>query len=216
MGAAVFAGLLVSASVAGTVVWPTPTAPVAVADPVDGHVCGQAGPVYRRRIQLAADRGVGSVVVFLEGASTSPVPPRAAFIDQVNCQFEPRILQLSVGSTVTFGNGDALLHNVHVRDVEGRTIANFAMPVRGQRTPPLVLDRPGIYRVECDAGHHWMNAWIRVFDHGAATLSDEQGRFRLTAPAGRYVVTAWHPDLGRVQVPVVLTDGGEASVRLIF
>ena len=215
MGTSCLLGLVVTATVTGTVTWSSRTPPQAVQAPHDGQVCGQTGPVYRRRIQVGPNGGVASVVISLDPGVGSE-ESTAAFIDQINCQFEPRVVRLAAGSTLTIGNDDAVLHNVHITDRWGKSVANYAMPVRGQRTPPLVLNEPGVYRLRCDAGHHWMNAWIQVFDHGASAMSDEQGRFRLSAPAGRYEMTAWHPDLGTVKVPVVLTDEAPTNVELTF
>ena len=210
------AGLLVAASVSGKVVWTSAGPPLVIEAPNDPHVCGQKGPVSTMRPAYADDGGVISAVVFLDPDAGAAAAPVSVNVEQANCQFTPRILNLTSGSSVTFSNDDPLLHNVHVKDEKGDTIANFTMPVRGQTTPPIVFRRPGIYRVECDAGHFWMNAWIRVFAKGASTQSDEQGHFRLDAPPGRYSLVAWHPDLGTTTSTVVLSDEAHAKVRLIF
>ncbi len=159
---------------------------------------------------------IPAAVVFIDPPVAPPAPPGDARIRVRNCQFGPRILVLAAGSTLSVENDDPLLHNVHVRDESGRSIANYTLPLRGQRTPPIVLTRPGAYRIESDAGHFWMNAWVWVVAHGSATQTDEQGRFRLYAPPGRYSIVAWHPDLGITRATVVLSNAAEAAVELLF
>ncbi len=210
------AGLVLAVTVSGKVSWSDPVPPVEVSRPADAEVCGQLRPVYRRRIAVGPRGALGDVIVFLRPGAGRAQSPQTLVIDQINCQFEPRIALVPVGSTVLFRNSDALLHNVHVRDESGATVANYTMPIRGQRTPPIRLEKAGVYRVGCDAGHHWMNAWVRVFDHRAASLTDEQGRFRLQAPPGRYQIVAWHPDLGQVERDVVLTDEADVVVDFRF
>ena len=50
--------------------------------------------------------------------------------------------------------------------------------------------------IEC-ATHGWMKAYVRVFDHPYAALSDEDGKFEIPlAPAGQYQLKVWHPYSG--------------------
>jgi hypothetical protein len=75
------------------------------------------------------------------------------------------------------------------------TIFNVAMPIRGQRLPTR-LTRPGLVRLQCDAGHAWMNAWIYVLPEPMFAVTDEAGHFSIAdVPAGDYSIEYWHEPL---------------------
>jgi hypothetical protein len=75
------------------------------------------------------------------------------------------------------------------------TVFNVAMPMRGQRLPAK-LTRPGVVRLQCDAGHTWMTAWIYVFDHPLFAVTDQEGHFAIPdAPPGEYTLEYWHEPL---------------------
>lgn len=84
-------------------------------------------------------------------------------------------------------NSDRVLHNVHGNQGPV-TIFNVAMPIKGQRLPTKVA-RPGPIRLQCDAGHTWMTAWIQAFDHPWFAVTDAHGRFAIPdVPPGVYSV----------------------------
>ncbi|MBK6683557.1 MAG: hypothetical protein IPG45_03725 [Deltaproteobacteria bacterium] len=213
VGAAVGAGP--NFTLTGTVSWshPTPCAPALISR--DAHVCGALGPVYRQCVE-ADDRGrIGGAVVYLEGASGKRPKPSTTLIDQLNCTFSPRVQAFAVGSRVQFINSDPVLHNVRVLDPAGNTLGNYALPVKGQRTPALAFPRAGRYEVVCEAGHGWMNAHLLVFDHPYFAVTPPGGGFQLRGvPKGSYRLIAWHPDLGRVERPVEVQ--GDAAISLVL
>jgi hypothetical protein len=190
---------------------------------VDRHVCGQEGPVYERRTTIDPQGRVAQALVWLEGGPPDPPPkrrraaPPRVLIDQQNCAFVPRISAARAGAELWFRNSDPVLHNVHAVGPAGESIANFAMPIRGQEVSAGVLSRPGEIHLRCDAGHRWMSAVIRVFEHGRFSQTDSQGRFRIGGvPPGTYRLVAWHPDLGRRETEIVLAGPGEVAADLRF
>ena len=213
VGAAVSAGP--SFTLTGTVSWshPSPCVPALISR--DAHVCGTLGPVYRQCVEADARGGIAGAVVYLEGTSGKKPPPTTTLIDQLNCSFSPRVQALAAGSKVHFVNSDPVLHNVRVLDPAGNTVGNYALPVKGQRTPTLVLPRAGRYEVVCEAGHGWMNAHLLVFDHPYFALTKPGGGFQLKGvPKGSYRLIAWHPDLGRVERPLEVQK--DATISLVL
>ena len=148
----------------------------------DVSVCGAEQP--NEAVQVKPDGALQSVVVWLHAAmpATSeppPPPPGHATIDQVGCMYKPHVQAVTVGSELTLVNSDRILHNVH-GNLGAVTVFNIAMPIKGQRLP-VKLTRPGVVRLQCDAGHTWMTAWIHVFRETTFAVTDERGRFTIPA-----------------------------------
>lgn len=180
----------------------------------DRHVCGAAEAVQKAWLDLDGE-GANGVVVYVDGVAGRPPRSRRVEIDQVNCTYVPRVVALPVRSRVRFKNSDALLHNVHLFDPEGRTVANYAMPAKGQTTGWVKLAERGRYRVGCDAGHVWMNAHLFVFDHPFFDTTKQGGAFRIRGVAhGRRRVIVWHPDLGERAVEVDVPVKGSVRLRV--
>jgi plastocyanin len=122
------------------------------------------------------------------------VTPGHAAIDQVGCMYRPHVQAVTVGSELTLLNSDRVLHNVH-GNLGSVTVFNLAMPIKGQKLPTK-LTRPGLVRLQCDAGHSWMTAWIHVFRERTFAVTDERGHFSIADVApGEYTIEYWHEPL---------------------
>src|SRR5215510_12984570 len=101
-------------------------------------------------------------VVFLDSfplQAFAEVRPRRASMDQRGEQFHPRVLAITVGSTVDFPNNDITFHNVFsLSRVRQFDLGRY----KPGRTGSVVFDRPGIVPVLCDIHSH-MSAYILVF-----------------------------------------------------
>jgi plastocyanin len=188
-----------SGSVRGRVVVDAP-APAMVRPAVADLSMSHPDPADRRR-----------AVVYFESA------PRSAFeelragrarIDQRGEQFVPRLLAITVGTTVDFPNRDTTFHNVFsLSRTRPFDLGRFAPG----RTGSVRFDRPGIVSVFCDIHSH-MSAYILVFSHPFFAVTDEAGAYAIqNVPGGTYTVKVWS-ELGetaprRVTVP----DGGVAE-----
>jgi hypothetical protein len=191
----------------------------------DAPVCGKEAA--RDMLVVAADGGLGNVVVSVKGARPPrpPAPVAGAAVDQVGCRYTPHVQAVTVGTQLSVLNNDAVLHNVH-GTIEGGasplTVFNVAMPFKGGKAPQ-VLKRPGAIKLRCDAGHTWMSAYVHVFDHPYYAVTDDKGRFTIKdVPPGKYTVELWHEPLADKQAPIVhtamveVTDGKPAAVDAAF
>lgn len=203
-----------AATITGTVSWARPRTST-ISPTKDRHVCSRV--VRVPDVSVSARGGVAEAIIYLDGVPPEAAPPRVdARVDQLDCRFVPHVAAATLGSRLVLANSDALLHNVHVYDSAGRTVANYAMPVRGQETA-IKLDAPGDLRLGCDAGHDWMAAHVRVFAHRYFTQSGPGGSYTLGKLApGRYRVVAWHPDLGSIETTVVAGEGPPVRADLVF
>jgi hypothetical protein len=154
----------------------------------DTDVCGRS--VQLTRLSVGRDNGVQNAFVYLDGIeSSAPVTPAASLtIEQKGCEYAPHAMMLHAGAGVDIVNGDAILHNVHAKQMTAdglQTVFNIAQPVRGTRTKVDTPLKPGIVALTCEAGHPWMTAYILVSDNPFATVTTaDDGSQSKTCPRG--------------------------------
>ena len=167
--------------------------PALAARPVtkDASVCGSQKP--NEAVVAGAKGFLRNVVVSLRGLkpAVDTAPTTGAVVDQVGCRYEPHVQAVTVGTQLTLVNSDGVLHNVH-GSIGPTQAFNLAMPIKGQHVPAR-LTRPGLVRLQCDAGHTWMSAYVYVFDHPYFAVTGADGRFEIKdVPPGHYTVEYWH------------------------
>jgi plastocyanin len=109
-------------------------------------------------------------------------------MDQRDEQFEPRVLAITVGSTVDFPNSDTKFHNVFSLSRANSFDLGRYPP---GKTGAFRFDKPGIVRVFCDIHSH-MNGYIFVFGHPYFAVTDSDGRYIIPrVPAGTYTLVVW-------------------------
>jgi Polysaccharide lyase family 4, domain II len=211
---------LANGSIQGTVKTAKPAAPAAThVVAKDTSVCGKDAP--DEAVLVNKKGGLKNVVVFVKDAKFSgqPAPIADAALDQRQCRYFPHVQALTVGTPLSLMNNDAILHNVHANDA-GVTVFNVAMPIKGQKLP-IPMRKPGLMKLQCDAGHTWMNGWIYVFDHPYFAVTDDAGAFTIRdVPPGEYTLELWHePADGqgagvRTTAKVKVADGAPAHLDL--
>jgi plastocyanin len=168
-----------SGSIHGRVL--VPEEPPAPARPVVSDLGSQRHPVVDRR----------RVVVYLESAprrAFDDLGPGTARMDQRGEQFVPRVLAITVGTSVAFPNNDTTFHNVFSLS-RARTFDLGRY--RPGRTGSVRFDRPGIVPVFCDIHTH-MSAYILVFSHPYFAVSDVDGQYAISGvPSGTYLLRVW-------------------------
>jgi hypothetical protein len=189
--------------VTGTVKLADPAPKVTAALVVkDGSICGKEAP--NETVMVGAGGALCNVVVFVKDAHADGkvAPVSGASLDQKQCRYIPHVQALTVGTPLSLMNNDAVLHNVHANDT-GMTVFNVAMPIKGQKLP-IPMRKTGLMKLQCDAGHTWMNGWIYVFDHPYYAVTDERGAFTIkNLPPGEHTLELWHEP----------ADGKGAGVR---
>ena len=126
-------------------------------------------------------------------------------MDQRGEQFVPRVLAVTVGTTVDFPNTDTIFHNVFSL-ARIKTFDLGRYPPR--RTGSVTFDRQGIVPVFCDI-HSNMSAYILVFNHPFFALTEPDGRYSiLGVPPGAYTLRVWS-ELGTVEPRRVVVGDGE-------
>lgn len=172
----------------------TPPAAEIVEVKSDVPTCGRSKEV--RKIILGSDKGVANAVVRIMGAPGTLTPQKGT-LDQVQCEFVPHVQVLPAGSTLNLTSSDPVLHNAHAFYEDGSTAFNIAVPIPGMEVSHK-LDKSGVIRLRCDAGHTWMSAYIVVTEEPFYALTDANGNFSIEGvPPGNYEIEIWHEWLGR-------------------
>ena len=133
----------------------------------------------------------GSLTVILLEPRTSQgfsAPDEPVQMDQLGMEFLPPVLLATVGQPVHFHNGEDILHNVRVYNIDTRETAfNISTPIGG--TYEHYFDTAGTYRVACDI-HPQMGASVVIAATPYATVAERNGRFTLdNVSPGQYTAT---------------------------
>ncbi len=212
------------------------TAPTSTGGPTAGAISGRV--VYRgpppesttmaipeagtlRAHTVHVDResgGLAEAVIWIDGPLSDPGGEELepAVLDQRDWTFLPHVLAVRVGQRVRMINSDIANHNIHSR-TPGHDF-NVGTPT-GQLTHHRFRRATGArpVRIECNL-HHWMLAWIYVFEHDAFAVTATDGTFRIDGvPAGAWTLRAHHADGGLAwagEVRVAADGTAELTIEL--
>ena len=157
-----------------------------------------AGPATAATVQVTVQdsngRALPDAVVFLESreARIAVKPAQGAEMAQSNKQFDPRVLVVPVGTSVTFPNRDTVRHHVY----SFSPAKNFELKLyAGTAANPVVFDKLGIAVLGCNI-HDNMASWVVVVDTPYYARSGTGGTVSLAnVPPGSYRLRVWHPGL---------------------
>ena len=185
--------------------------PEAIEVALDVGVCGREKHVQSTLV--GPEGGLKDVLVRLLDV-TGKVEPGEGLLNQVDCDFEPRVQILPVGSTLQILSSDTILHNSHgFWEDDESTVFNLAAPFPGVKIAQK-LERAGHIWLRCDAGHTWMRAHVWVTEHPYYALTNASGQFEITGVApGTHRIELWHDALGSEVKEVVVKQGDGAGDR---
>jgi plastocyanin len=152
--------------------------------------------------------GPGGAVVFLKRLDAPTPRPKAGQVRTVvqkEKRFEPRVLAVTVGTTVDFRNDDPLFHNVFSLSRPN----DFDLGLyKGGTSESKTFDAPGAVQLLCNI-HSSMQGYVYVVDTPWFGQADGAGRFTIKGvPPGEYEVKVWHEAASRVsQTKVKVADG---------
>lgn len=156
------------------------------------------------RVVSADHKPVKNTAIWLTGGTKKAEPLKDALIDQRGKSFEPHVLIVPRGSSVSFPNNDTILHNVYAQFEAKRF--DLGLYPKGQ-SKSQVFDKPGIVSVRCNI-HSQMSAYIVVVETPYYAVTDEKGHFQLSGVApGTYQLHLWHESGRRDERPLVVKAG---------
>ncbi len=164
------------------------------------------------RLIVGPSAGVKDAVVFLLNVTSGKAfPKEPPVLDQVECVYTPHIVIAKKGDKLKIRNSDDIFHTTHgfLKDAD---IFNVPTPTKDSEVMKP-LRQAGLARVQCDAGHIWMSAYIFIVNHPYYAVTDAEGKFVLKdVPSGEYTLRAWHEGW---EVKDVEQEGGKV-VRYQF
>jgi plastocyanin len=197
----------------GRVVFKGKHVPAKLAVGKDQDVCGKS--VADSSLIVGAQGQVKNAVVQIADirqGKTAAV--NEAVLDQLKCEFVPRVLAIPAGTTVKIRNSDGILHNIHTFSKENPAF-NRAQP-KYLKEISETFSKAEIIAVRCDV-HGWMGGWIFVAPNPYNYLTAADGAFNLTGvPAGKYTLEVWHETLGKKSQQVEVKAGETSSVNFEF
>ena len=159
------------------------------------YVCGVSvayAAEVKGKVVDEQGNGIAQAVVFLQAPlpkGTASKTPHKATLDQIDKQFVPSLLPISVGTEVQFPNYDQIHHHVY----SFSRAKSFDLPLyKGETKPSVAFDQPGVVDIGCNI-HDWMSAIILVVPSPYYATTDTSGRFTLSdIPSGTYSLVSWH------------------------
>ena len=136
----------------------------------------------------AASGAYGLITLEPASGKWKPRPPKRHVMAQRNREFNPRVMAISVGSTVAFPNFDNIFHNVFSTSPLGA----FDLGIyKTGEAREFKFDKEGIVRLGCNL-HANMTGYLVVVSAPSYVVTDEQGRFKFNRLApGKYKLKAW-------------------------
>ena len=177
-----------------------------LAQPESGEL---SGSVTVQRSGARAD--ASGVVVYVVGFSER-APSVVAEIRQHGKHFDPDLLPITAGQTVSFPNGDPFFHNVFsVSPIRKFDLGQYP---RGE-TKTKQFPSVGVVDVYCNI-HPEMAATILVLPNRKFTRAAADGTFRIAGiPPGHWTVYAYSRGATKpVSAPVDVAAGRAAELRL--
>lgn len=194
-----------------------PPEKVIAMDPACGKLAGPAPTTRLYRVD--ENGGLADVVVALasepgnvhwESAQT-PV-----MIDNRNCFFEPYVSVAEVGQPIVIKNSDPVLHNAHIIPrARGNRERNVALLPGGKPTEVTFREPEDFITIKCDV-HPWMFAYVSVFPHPYARVTDLSGAFAMQVPPGEYTLIATHRKAGSITNTVRVTRDEFPEIEFRF
>jgi plastocyanin len=151
------------------------------------------------------------VVVYLEGDRAPEAAPVTAAVNQKGQKFDPEIVVVPAGSTVSFPNADPIFHNVFSLSKARQFDLGF---YPAGQTRAVRFDKPGVVQVYCHL-HPDMNAAILVVPNAWYARPDNRGAFSFSGiPPGTYQVVVWHKSAGLFRKRIQVAAGAGAKVEM--
>lgn len=217
LGSAAFCPGSGSGTITGKVTYTgTPAKPKRV-DMAKQPECFKLNPegLQTEDVVTGAGNALQNVLVYISGGDSAPAaPPAAAAFDQNNCHYTTHVLPLRVGQDVSISNSDPFNHNIHPLAKINREWNRIQLA----GTPPFSYsyENEEFIHVKCNI-HAWMSAYFVVLKTSHASVTQNDGTFRLPdLPPGKYTVTAWHEIYGTQKQEVTLGGGEAQTVNFVF
>ena len=154
-------------------------------------------------------KAIHSVISIVPLGTEIVLNTKHTMLRQKNKSFEPHVVAISKGSTVTFTNEDDFYHNVFSLSKGSRFNIGRKKPgIEVQKT----FKKPGLIKVFCDI-HPNMNAYILCLDTPFFSKVDEDGNYQIVGiPDGKYKLQFFNPGV-EIEDQILELSGGRIIER---
>lgn len=182
----------------------------------DEDFCGPFGLKNESLLVHPKNHGLQNVAIYLRTRKEVPVHPsydeafsKPVRLDNVGCQFKPRMQLLRTGQTWQATSTDSIAHNVAVyarRNDPFSQVIPLGEPL--ERVFAKAESVP--VRIDCSI-HAWMRAYVVITEHPYAAITNKSGEFEIAhVPAGMWTFRLWHERPGYLKS----VQTGDQSVKL--
>ena len=171
--------------------------------PKDPSVCAKDAPIKSERLVVdSKSKGVRNVLIYIpkptavnEEAKSAAASAKVEF-DQEKCIFEPHVVAVMSGGTITLKSSDPVNHNVNAKLKANSPFNSVLSPGQTQTFVPSAGERTPA-EVTCDI-HPWMKAYWLAIDSPYFAVTNEKGEFEIkNVPAGTQKVVVWQEAVGK-------------------
>lgn len=138
---------------------------------------------------------VKNMVITIDNTNASAgLQATNAIMVQRERKFDPHILVVQQGASVSFPNEDDIAHQVYsFSDAKA-----FQMRIyKDEEQAPVVFEKPGVIELGCNV-HDWMLAYIYVADTPFFAITDDNGQATIDINVNEeQSVNIWHPLLDK-------------------
>jgi plastocyanin len=183
-------------------------------------VCTDAFPNLTTDWLIVNKGKVANVVVYVTNSSVLDMyswkpPDSTVELAHTGCRYQPHVLAVQVGQTVSIVNSDATHHNTHPTPRFNKEWNQTQPP----GAPPITqtFTHPEVAMPVKDNQHPWEKAYVAVFKHPYFSITDANGDFKIEGlPPGEYELVAWHEEMGEKKMPLTVLPGESKSVGFTF
>jgi plastocyanin len=173
---------------------------------------GPGAPLETDKTQDPLSNERSRVIVYID-SDKLPTEHITAKLEQKNRRFEPDVVVIPIGSTVSFPNLDEIFHNVFsLSKPKSFDLGNYPK----NQTRLVTFDKPGVVFVNCHL-HPNMAAAIVVTPNRYSVRAEPSGKFLLpNVPPGKYKLVAWHKAAGFFRQDVEVSAKGLSGVEFLI
>jgi plastocyanin len=152
------------------------------------------------------------VAVWLEpeNGDAPAAAPLASSIQQRDRRFDPELVVVPVGSTLTFPNEDPIFHNIF--SLSRTQSFDLGYYPKGQ-SRSVKFQRAGVVQVYCHVHPNMYAAIVVTSSPWFGKPAPDGTVFWKEIPAGKYRMMAWHKVAGLFRTDVVVPESGQVNVR---
>jgi hypothetical protein len=177
--------------------------------------CGTSIPAQK---YLIKNGKIQNVVVYIkEIKAGKPIPSEPAAVTNQKCAFMPHVAVGFKGKKIKLKTDDPVFHTFDLHaSLSGKELFHLGLHEKGSAVTKT-LSKSGLLELSCYV-HPWQHAYLYVFDHPYAVVTDASGKFVIKdIPPGTYTIEAWHEALGTEKIADINVESGKTTtIRLKY